>query len=207
MEEIAASKEMMATEITGPRVGLLDLLTTLFPSCKPTLSQLLQTAPKIMPRYYTIASSHLKHPQQIRIAISLTKDSAGTDKEWLGFNSHFLNSFALRKKANPATQMACNIFVKDSMFTFPPKESVAPLLMIGPGTGVVPFIGYIEDREVEAAPAGRKAHLLFGCRRPTTDFIFKDTLEGAAKTGLISDLEVAFSRIEEIDGSQKNSYV
>ncbi len=93
------------------------------------------------------------------------------------------------------------------MFVFPSKEVAAPLLMIGPGTGVVPFIGYIEDREVEAAPEGRSAHLLFGCRRPSTDFIFKEVLEGARDKKLISNLDVAFSRIEEVDASRKNSYV
>ena len=53
-------------------LGLLDLITVKFPSCKPPLEVLFQASQRIMPRYYTIASSSKMWPKKIRIAISLT---------------------------------------------------------------------------------------------------------------------------------------
>jgi methionine synthase reductase len=73
MLAIANSKELLASEITSKHLGLIDVFT-LFPSCKPSMSALLQAATRIMPKYYTIASSSVKFPDQIKIAISLTKN-------------------------------------------------------------------------------------------------------------------------------------
>jgi len=86
-----------------------------------------------MPRYYTIASSSKVMPEQIRIAISLTHDQTLGK---YGQASKFL------KEAAKGTQ--CNIFVKDSMFELPNKTDT-DMIMIGPGTGIVPFIGFIEE--------------------------------------------------------------
>ena len=68
---------------------------------------------------------------------------------------------------------SCNVFVKDSMFTLP-KE--APLIMIGPGTGIVPFIGFLETF-MATAPYSNKTSLYFGCRSESKDFIYKEFLE------------------------------
>ena len=75
MIALSASKELMQEKLVDKHHGLLELMTMLYPSCRPSLEALLQLGPAIMPRYYTIASSNLAHPDQIRIAISLTIDS------------------------------------------------------------------------------------------------------------------------------------
>ena len=62
MEAIADSKEMLLSQVNNPKLGLIDVLTSLCPTCKPSLSALLQLSQKIMPRYYTIASSSEMHP-------------------------------------------------------------------------------------------------------------------------------------------------
>ena len=72
-------------------------------------------------------------PEQIRIAISLTHDQT------LGKYGQASKFF---KEAAKGTQ--CNIFVKDSMFELPNKTDT-DIIMIGPGTGIVPFIGFIEE--------------------------------------------------------------
>lgn len=62
------------------------------------------------------------------------------------------------------------------MFVIPEDEKT-PVIMVGPGTGVVPFIGFIEEREAKGMSGQRgETHLFFGCRRPNTDFIFKHIL-------------------------------
>lgn len=101
-----------------------------------------------MPRYYTIASSSMKHPEDIRIAISLTTNDTSEGKQWMGFASQYLDQLFTNFKQNTdgSYKPMCNVFVKDSFFLIP-KEMSTPLVMVGPGTGVVPFIGIIEDRE------------------------------------------------------------
>ena len=112
-----------------------------------------------MPRYYTIASSSIKHPSKIRIAISLTVDEvSGTN--FYGFNSLYLKNLHEAYQKVGFEKAHCNVFIKDSMFEIP-KES-GPLIMIGPGTGIVPFIGFIEDFETNKPESS--THLYFGCR-------------------------------------------
>jgi cytochrome P450/NADPH-cytochrome P450 reductase len=68
--------------------------------------------------------------------------------------------------------------------------------MVGPGTGVAPFRGFLQARRQQAhkgAPLG-EAHLYFGCRHHAQDFLYRDELEQAASDGLVQ-LHTAFSRI------------
>jgi len=90
MLSLLDSKEKLQSEVTGKYLGLLEFLTVKFKSCKPSLDALFQLSQRIMPRYYTIASSSLMHPDEIRIAISLTEDEAGDKRKRLGFASQFL---------------------------------------------------------------------------------------------------------------------
>lgn len=86
-----------------------------------------------MPRYYTIASSSLAHPDKLAIAISLTK--LGPEfKDGLvsGYYEAMIRGFEGQKS---------RAFVKDSQFDMP-KDMKTPLIMVGPGTGIVPFIGF-----------------------------------------------------------------
>lgn len=87
-----------------------------------------------------------------------------------------------------------------------PKDPKAPIIMIGPGTGVAPFMGFLEERHElvnngksilskDSGPLG-PAHLFFGCRSSTTDYIYQKKLESYTKNGVLSadGLHVAFSR-------------
>ena len=150
-----------------------------------------------MPRYYTIASSSLANPNQIRIAISLTYHNP-TRK--LGFASKFLRD---AKTATDAGQViTAAAFIKDSGFKMPLLNTVAPVIMVGPGTGVAPFLGFIEERfHLSDKSASQKpmifhgpTHLFFGCRRSDSDYIFKDKIEYGLASGCLSNLHVAFSR-------------
>ena len=95
------------------------------------------------------------------------------------------------------------------MMKFP--ESVeTPMIMIGPGTGITPFIGFIEERQqLLASEEADKAdlcsklgytRLYFGCRKPDSDFIFKDILQNCVENAAISELNIAYSKGSEISG-------
>lgn len=79
--------------------------------------------------------------------------------------------------------------------------------MVGPGTGVVPFIGFMQDREVmkQQDPAIKfaPAYLFFGCRRSTSDFIYREEIALNMGEGIISEAFIAFSR----DNPNTRTYV
>lgn len=156
---------------------------------------LIQKCDTIMPRYYTIASSSVVLPDQIRIAISLStyKTFDGSDK--LGLTSKFLKE--MMKEGVPKN---ARIFVKNSNFDM---NNNVPLLMVGPGTGIVPFIAFAEEREhmIANGESIGEGHLFFGCREKDNDFIYRDFFASKLDNKVIKSFNLAFSRPQ--DGTEK----
>lgn len=79
-----------------------------------------------------------------------------------------------------------------------PDDPSLPVIMIGPGTGVAPFIGFLEHRRSQhwngTVAAVGKVWLIFGCRHPDLDFIYKSELEGFVADKTLTALTVCFSR-------------
>jgi len=57
-----------------------------------------------------------------------------------------------------------------------PADSTVPIICVGPGTGVVPFIGFLQERKLQDKALG-PCHLYFGCRDRDTDYIYREFLE------------------------------
>lgn len=76
--------------------------------------------------------------------------------------------------------------------------------MVGPGTGIAPFRGFLQARRVQKQKGINlgEAHLYFGCRHPEKDYLYRTELENDERDGLIS-LHTAFSRLE---GHPKHMY-
>jgi cytochrome P450/NADPH-cytochrome P450 reductase len=96
-------------------------------------------------------------------------------------------------------------FVKDTKSAFRlPEDAATPIIMIGPGTGLAPFRGFLQERawlKSQGTPVGRSM-LFFGCRHPEQDFLYADELAALARDG-VTDLKVAFSRLP----GEKKMYV
>ncbi|VDM00625.1 unnamed protein product [Schistocephalus solidus] len=77
-----------------------------------------------------------------------------------------------------------------------PRNPLIPIIMIGPGTGLAPFRGFLQERSFIKSKGGRlgEAMLFFGCRHRSQDFLFSNELTQALATGVITDLQCAFSR-------------
>lgn len=90
---------------------------------------------------------------------------------------------------------AVPLFIRRSLFHLPTDASI-PLILIGPGTGVAPFIGFLEERSelISSGIAVGEAILYYGCRQRSKDFIYSDELETYVKRGALTSLKVAFSR-------------
>jgi len=78
-----------------------------------------------------------------------------------------------------------------------PDDPAVPVIMIGPGTGLAPFRGFLQERAARKANGATlgPAMLFFGCRHPEQDYLYADELKAFAASG-IAELHTAFSRGE-----------
>lgn len=120
----------------------------------------------------------------MRIVLNLNMFFQGVATTWLAL-----------KKPDPEKELpTVPIFIRKSQFRLPTK-SQTPIIMIGPGTGLAPFRGFIQERNVakeEGKPVGETI-LYFGCRKRAEDFIYEEELLEYEKQGLLK-LHLAFSR-------------
>lgn len=134
-------------------------------------------------RSYSIASS----PRAGARALSLTVSMIAYDfegREHRGAGTAFLESAATTGERVPVRRVAAHDFGL--------TESGAPLIMIGPGVGVAPFIGFLEHLELTGAE--NDAWLFFGDRRREHDWLYRDRLETWLDSGVLDRLSLAFSR-------------
>ena len=159
---------------------VLDLLL-LAPKSISVLD-LLPLLRKLSPRLYSISSSPKSHPGEIHLTVSAVRYQAhGRARK--GVASTFL--------ADRAGDIV-KIFVQPSHGFRPPANGDAPMIMVGPGTGIAPFRAFLEERL--AAGAKGKNWLFFGDQKRATDFLYEEQLVAWQKSGFLNRLDLAFSR-------------
>ncbi|XP_021496951.1 methionine synthase reductase [Meriones unguiculatus] len=195
--------------IRDASVCLLDLLLA-FPSCQPPLSLLLEHLPKLQPRPYSCASSSLVHPDKLRLVFNIiefpSNTTAATQRKgvctgWLAtLAAPFLQPNTEASHADSGAALAPKILISPratNSFHLPDDLS-APIIMVGPGTGIAPFVGFLQHREKlqEQHPGGNfgAMWLFFGCRHKDRDYLFREELRHFVKTGVLTHLKVSFSR-------------
>ena len=141
--------------------------------------ELLGTLKRLQPRLYSIASSAKANPQQVHLTVSAVR--YGKRK---GVSSTFL--------ADRAGDSDVPLFVQPSKHFRTPADGSVPMIMIGPGTGVAPFRGFLQERRAQGHQ-GRN-WLFFGEQHADTDFYYQDELQGMQHDGLLTHLSLAFSR-------------
>ena len=73
-----------------------------------------------------------------------------------------------------------------------PEDNSVPMIMVGPGTGVAPFRAFLEERRERSASGTN--WLFFGDQHRECDFIYEDEISTFSETGLLTRLDLAFSR-------------
>jgi sulfite reductase (NADPH) flavoprotein alpha-component len=145
--------------------------------------ELLGVLKRLQPRLYSIASSPKAHAGEVHLTVAAVRYNNGR-RNRKGVSSTFL--------ADRAHDISVPVFVQKSAHFRPPRSGDTPMIMVGPGTGVAPFRGFLHDREAHGAK-GRN-WLFFGEQHAATDFYYREELEGMQKRGLLTRLDLAFSR-------------
>ncbi|ETI36889.1 hypothetical protein, variant 4 [Phytophthora nicotianae P1569] len=189
--------------ITEQHLNFAEILH-FFPSCKPPLDHLLTLIPQLMPRYYSIATSPLVDPTRLSVAFTVVEYAVGEH----GLRRRGLCTNWLNKICQPliGASVAASITIKIPIFLrgtqdfHLPENSQSPMVLIGPGTGVAPFMGFLQHRYYEAKDASvtrGDAYLFFGCRRQSEDWLFKEQMQEYASNGALRQLFIAFSRDQD----------
>src|SRR6185295_12659067 len=139
---------------------------------------------KLQPRLYSISSSPKAHPGQVHLCVGVVRyDSLSRPRK--GVCSTFL---AERVPAGGVVP----VFTHSNKAFRPPASGDTPTIMVGPGTGIAPFRGFLEERQ--ATGARGKNWLFFGEQKSSTDFLFGEQIESFQKSGLLTRLDLAWSR-------------
>lgn len=191
--EALLDESVYMEEVRSKRISMLDYLVK-YEACEMPFERFLELLPPLKARYYSISSSPRVQPEQASITVRVVRAPAWSGQgEYTGIASNYLANL------KPGEEVVMFIRTPESGFDLPDQADV-PIVMVGPGTGVAPFRGFLQARRVlkEQGQQVGEAHLYFGCRNPEHDFLYKNELEAAQQEGLVQ-LHTAFSRVDGQD--------
>jgi sulfite reductase (NADPH) flavoprotein alpha-component len=161
---------------------LVDLLQVVpKPLDAAQINKLLRPLP---PRYYSVASSQAAVGEEAHLLIA----KVAWERHGRARHGVASSDAALRR----AVGSTMPITVKPNPHFRLPENSDTPVIMIGPGTGVAPFRAFLQHREATGAQG--RTWLFFGARRFTHDFLYQLEWQDWLKSGVLSRIDLAFSR-------------
>lgn len=139
---------------------------------------------KITPRLYSIASSQTEVEEEVHLTVGLVSFDADGEPRTGGASSFLANRLEEGQKVR--------VFVEHNDNFRLPQSDDTPVIMIGPGTGVAPFRAFMQERE--ARDASGDNWMFFGDQTFTQDFLYQVEWQNYLKSGLLTRMDVAFSR-------------
>ena len=178
-------KEDLAKFLYGREV--IDFLLE-YPQAKFEPQEFVATQKKVLIRLYSISSSLKAHPESVHLTVATVRyESRGRKR--LGVASTYL---AERIDENTLIPTFIN---PGKGFRLPEPEANTPVILCGPGTGIAPFRAFLQERA--ATKAAGKAWLFFGEISRQTDYFYADEWEAYLASGVLTKLDLAFSRDQE----------
>ncbi|WP_263384369.1 sulfite reductase subunit alpha [Granulicella arctica] len=163
--------------------GLIDLLHE-YPGVLTSAQRLADLLPKLAPRLYSISSSPKAHAGEVHATVAVVRYRSH-NRERGGVCS---TMFADRAEVGSRLP----VYIQQNKKFRLPSDNTAPIIMIGPGTGIAPFRAFLHERC--ATNATGRNWLFFGERSAATDFLYREELEQMTTGGLLTRLDTAFSR-------------
>jgi sulfite reductase (NADPH) flavoprotein alpha-component len=161
----------------------IDLVAD-FPGVVTEPQQLFHVLQRLVPRMYSIASSQKVHKDNVQTTVRVIRyESHGRMRQGVA-------SGQLGERALVGTTMP--IFLHANGNFRLPGDTSAPVIMIGPGTGVAPFRAFLEERQATGQTG--QNWLFFGDQREKLDFLYRDQFYAMQKDGVLTRLDTAFSR-------------
>lgn len=176
--------------VGGVGATFLGLLEE-FPSCNPTIGAVLEHLPPLQARAYSIASSPLGK-NSLDITFFVTVKDNGEKGICTGYLEDLIEK-------NSRENLVPFYFRQPKRFTIPEDVNI-PIILIASGTGISPFRGFLQHRSLEGHQTNGDIWLFYGCRYHDKDFLYKNEIEEYTKSGIITKINLAFSR----EGEEKN---
>ncbi|KAJ0183465.1 hypothetical protein K1T71_001441 [Dendrolimus kikuchii] len=194
------------THILNKNLTLTDIFQ-IFKTCKPPVEILLANLPRLLPRTYSIVNTGLSDPNLIKICFSVMSIGNNTKGLTTGWLEQLINkesdidsvlkNLDINQKDNKVP-----IYLRKNISGFSlPVHLEKPMLFIGPGTGVAPYLGFLEEisfyKKIDSDAKIGEIWLYFGCRDANLDFIYKKELYEYLNKGILNKMSTAFSRMED----------
>jgi sulfite reductase (NADPH) flavoprotein alpha-component len=158
------------------------------PESHLTAGEVVRLLRPIAPRLYSISSSPKAHSGQVHLTVGVVRYSAH------GRNRKGVCSTFLAERVAPSDGTVPVFIHSNSAFRLPADPN-APIIMIGPGTGIAPFRAFLHERR--AIGAKGRCWLFFGDRHAASDFLYADEIAAFQRDGVLTSLDTAFSRDQE----------
>ena len=142
---------------------------------------------KIPARLYSIANSYEANPEEVHLTIGAVRYDAHNRAR------HGVCSIQCAERIQPGDYLP--VYIHENPNFQLPENPSDPIIMIGPGTGIAPFRSFLEEREALEAPG--KNWLFFGDQHYVTDFLYQVDWQRWLKTGVLTKMDIAFSRDTE----------
>ncbi|MCJ1358661.1 MAG: NADPH-cytochrome P450 reductase [Icmadophila ericetorum] len=227
MAKLGSDKDYFQEKIAANYMNIAQVLESVDRTSKWSavpFSLMIEGINKIQPRYYSISSSSLVQKNKLSITAVVEEIRIpGAETVVKGVTTNYLLALKQKQHGDPNPDphgltyaitgprnkydgIHVPIHVRHSNFKLPSDPS-KPIIMVGPGSGVAPFRGFVQERaaQVQAGEKVGKTLLFYGCRRRNEDFLYQDEWETYKSTlGSSFALSTAFSRE---DPSGKKIYV
>ncbi len=203
-----AGADLYASYAKRERRNIVEILED-FKSIQVPVAFLLELLPPIAPRHFSIASSPALDSGKLHLCMAVVRYETPFKRSIRGLCSNWLANmsvgtelvFSVRPgllRLPPAHRSLCTTVLAGGGSQAPPGNT-APLIFIGPGTGVAPMRGML--RELSAActklghvPPSWDVRLYFGCRKSAADHLYANEWQQLQASGVLSSYRCAFSR-------------